>query len=233
VIIIIDVANINDFDDYEIKFLDESFLEDVLFLQNTIMEVLTDQKSYYVENVEFFCKQLANKDSSIGLFQKDQLVGFNIASFPGMDKENLGIEVGLKQEELSQVAEFGPVAIHPDHRKRGLLSKIIDRHIKSIRDIGYKHICLTTAPNNYPAIRGAMAYGFVIKKLTLKYNNLLRYILHLSLSNPVKHPKYNVRIPNTDIESLKFILGLGFYGYNVLKNENGFDIVFGHDEIKT
>jgi hypothetical protein len=231
-IFIADAADMDNNNDYEIKFLNEIHLDQILYLQNIVTKNLSDPISYYVESIEFFCKQIVIENGAIGLFKEDQLVGFNMASFPGLDEENLGIDVGIKQEELLLVAQFGPVAIHPDHRKRGLLNKIIERHINSIKEIGYKHICLTIAPSNYPAIRAAMAQGFIIKRLKLKYNNLLRYILHLDFKSRFKHPQYSVRIPHTDIESQKFMINLGFYGYNVLKNDNGFDLVFGYDEIK-
>lgn len=226
---IVDVVDIDDSSEkYEIKFLNEIFLEEILFLQNIITENLKDQKSYYVEKIEFFRKHLANKNSVIGLFHKDQLVGFNIASFPGMNDGNLGKEVGIKKEELFQVVQFGPVAIHPAHRQRGLLNKIIEIHINWIRQIRYKHICLTIAPSNYPSMKPAMSHGFIIKRIKLKCDNLLRYILHLDLTNPVKYPQYSVRVPQNDIDSQKSMIHLGFYGYNAVKNDNGFDLVFGY-----
>lgn len=231
-IVIINVVDTDDTDKYEIKFINKDFLKDILLLQNIIKKNLTNTKSYYLENAEFFSKQLVNREGAIGLFQKDQLVGFNIASFPGINKDNLGVDVGIRQNELFQVAQFGPVAIHPDHRKKGLLTKIIEKHVNSIRKNGYKHICLTIAPGNYPSIRATTSYGFIIKKIKKKYRNSLRYILHLDLANRVKYPKYSVRIPNTDLESQKFMLDLGFYGYDVIKSDSGFDLIFGYDEIK-
>ena len=207
-------------------------MDQILYLQDIVLKNLSDTASYYIEPVEFFRKQLIIENGAVGLFKEGQLVGFNMASFPGKDEENLGIDIGINQGELLQVAQFGPAAVHPEHRKKGILGKAVEKHLNILEKSGYRHVCFTVAPNNYPTIRATMVHGFVVKKLKIKFNNLLRYIFHLDFKSRFKQPKYSVRIPNTDIESQKFIFSLGFYGYNVLKNDNDFDIVFGHDAIK-
>ena len=230
----IDVDNFEINSHYQIKFLNKNHLNQVLCLQDLIVKNLPDPTIYYVEPDQFFSNQLNTGKSSIGFFYGDQLVAYNMASFPSIDEENLGIDIGLKKEETLQVVQLGPGAVHPDHRKRGLLSKIAKEHPIIIKKMGYRHVCFTAAPTNYPTIKAFTDNGFLIKQLKLKFNNLFRYIFYLDLKEECfKHPQYSVRIPSTDIESQKFIFSLGFYGYSVLKNDNGFDIVFGHDEIKT
>jgi ribosomal protein S18 acetylase RimI-like enzyme len=218
--------------EHKIKFLNESHLDQILCLQEIIARNLSDPKSYYVEPPQFFCKQLSIENSGIGFFQKNQLLGFNMVTFPALGEDNLGVEIGLSEEGLSQVAQIGPAAVHPDYRKRGILSQIAERHIQVIKEMGYRHIFLTVAPNNYPTIKVFLDHGFAIKQVKIKFNNLLRYILHLDIINFMNKPQYSVRIPNSDIESQKFMIKLGFYGYDVVKNDNGFDLVFGYDEIK-
>jgi ribosomal protein S18 acetylase RimI-like enzyme len=217
---------------YEIKFLNKSHLDQLLCLQEIIVKNLSDPTSYYVEPIQFFRKQLAIENTSIGFFQNDQLVAFNLASFPSIDEENLGIDIGLKPEFFLQFAQLGPGAVHPDHRKRGLLSKIAEEHPKIMEEMGYRYLCFTASPTNYPTIKAFMDNGFLIKQLKLKFNNVFRYIFYRDLKKIFKPPQYSVRIPNTDIESQKFMMNLGFYGYDVVKNDHGFDLIFGYDEIK-
>lgn len=218
--------------EYNIKFLNESHLNQILCLQDIVTKKLSDPTSYYVEPIQFFRKQLAIEKGVLGIFHKDDLVGFNTASFPGIDEENLGRDIGLKPEELVLVSQLGPTVVHPDHRKKGILTRIVKIHLQVLKEIGYRHICCTVAPNNYPTIRSNMANGLIIKQLKLKYNNVLRYIMHLDLENPLRQPPYSMRIPYTDIESQKFMFSLGFYGYDALKNDNGFELAFGRDEMK-
>jgi GNAT superfamily N-acetyltransferase len=226
------VVGIDDINTDDIKFLNEQYLDQILKLQEIVIENLSDTASYYVEPVAFFRKQLTIENSVIGFFHNHQLVGFNVATFPGLEDDNIGVGFNFKARELLQVAQIGPAAVHPDYRNEKIFSKLAKEHIKVVEKLGYKHIFLTVAPNNYPTVKIFIDNGFRIRQLKIKFNNLLRYILHLDFSNHFKQPKYSVRIPNTDIESQNFIFNLGFYGYNVLKNDNGFDIVFGHDEIK-
>jgi ribosomal protein S18 acetylase RimI-like enzyme len=218
--------------EYKIKFLHAGHLEQVLCLQGIIAKTLVDPTIYYVEPAEFFCKQLAVEKSALGLFQKDQLLGFNMVTFPGLGEENLGGEFDLPNNELMKVAQIGPAAVHPEHRKNGILGHIAKRHIQVIKEMGYRHVYLTVAPTNYPTIKVFTNHGFVIKQLKLKYNNVLRYILHLDFDKELMQPQYSVRVPSSDLDSQKFIINLGFYGRKVIKDNNSFDIIFGYDEIK-
>ncbi|EIW20227.1 MULTISPECIES: GNAT family N-acetyltransferase [Pelosinus] len=226
-----DVTKIDDNSGYDIQVLNESHLAQILYLQEIIVKNLSDPTIYFAEPTQFFHKQIAIEKSVIGLFQKKQLVGFHIASFPDLNEENLGIDIGIIQEEYLQVAQVGPLAVHPDHRKRGLFSKLLAKHLQMIKEMGYKHVCATVAPDNYPSIKGFIDNGFAIRQLKIKFNNLLRYVMYLDLENCLKQPQYSVRVLGTDTESQKFMISLGFYGYDALKNENGFDIVFGRDEM--
>lgn len=226
------VTKIDGSSEYDIQVLNESHIAQILYLQETIVKNLSDPTSYYAEPTPFFHKQIAIENSVLGLFQKKQLIGFHIASFPGLDEENLGTDIGIKQEELLQVAQVGPLAVHPEHRKRGLFSRLLERHLQVIKEMGYKHVCATVAPANYPSIKGFISNSFAIKQLKIKFNNLLRYVMYLDLESNLERPKYSVRVLGADTESQKFMISLGFYGYDVLKNENGFDIILGRDEIK-
>lgn len=231
-IIVTDAEEIDVATESQIKFLNESHLDQILCLQEIIATTLSDPRNYYVEPSQFFCKQLSIEKSGIGFFHKNQLVGFNMVTFPVAGEDNLGMEIGIPEVDLLKVAQIGPAAVHPNHRKKRVLSQIAEKHIQLIKEMGYRHIFLTVAPNNYPTIKVFISHGFVIKQVKTKFNNLLRYILHLDLKGPAKLPQYSVRIPQADIESQKFMIGLGFYGYDVVKNDNGFDLVFGFEESK-
>jgi len=215
--------------EYTLKFLNEHDLNQILYLQDLVGKKLSDPTTYYMEPEQFFRQQLVVEKSAVGVFQKEKLVGFHMASFPGLSEDNLGMDVGLTQEELLQVAQMGPTAVHPDHRRKNLLQMIHEKHLRVVKGMGYEHICLTISPSNYPSIRATMHQGFVIKRLKLKFNNLLRYVLHLDVKNQPKQPHYSIRVTNTDIELQKFIISLGFYGYDILETPHGYDVVFGCD----
>lgn len=218
-------------DEYDIRFLNESHLSLILQLQELVVGKIADPDTYYVRSPEYLHKRLRVRNSAMGIFKGHELLGYHIASFPGMDEENLGEDIGLKAEALLQVVKMGPTAVHPGYRNIGLLHMVASKHFKVIAGMGYTHICLTIAPNNYPSLKSTLKHGFAIKHIKQKYGNLLRYILHLDLKNPYTNPRYHVKIAGTDIESQRFMLNLGFYGYSLLKNDDGSaDIVFGRNE---
>jgi GNAT superfamily N-acetyltransferase len=218
--------------EYKLRFLTGNDIDQILDIQEYVSQALSDPTSYYLEPVEFFRQQLAQPDSALGVFYREQLLGFHFAAFPGWDEKNLGQDVGLCREELLQAAQLGPAAIHPGYRHKGLLKLIHKTHLKLLKEHGYKHFLLTIAPNNYPSLKVTMMQGFVIKQLKLKYQGLLRYILHLDVLNR-KIPLTTLRLPATALDAQKQLLARGFYGYDAIKNPGGFDIIFGCDTLPT
>ncbi len=218
--------------EYELRFLTGNDLGQILAMQEYISQTLSDPTSYYLEPVEFFRQQLAQPNGALGVFCREQLLGFHFAVFPGWGEENLGQDIGLCREELLQVAQLGPVAVHPGHRHQGLLKLIHATHLKLLKEHGYRHFLLTIAPNNYPSLKVTMTQGFVIKQLKLKYQGLLRYILHLD-THKRKTPLTTQRLPAAAIDAQKQLLALGFYGYDAVKKPDGFDIIFGCDTLPT
>ena len=215
---------------YALRPLNTSDIEQVLHIEKCVSQTLKDPKLYYFEPHEFFHEQLQNPNSAIGAFYNDQLVGFEIATFPGLNKNNLGIDIGgLNDEELRHVVQLGPGAIHPDHREKGLLKLIQEVHLESLKEIGYKHFLATISPNNYPSLKVTLSHGFIIKQLKVKYTDLLRYILHLDMDSSPKEPWESVIISSIDIEGQQHQISMGFYGYNVRKSSKGFDVMFGRD----
>lgn len=215
---------------YILRPLNTSDIEQVIYIEECVFQNLKDPKLYYFESHEFFDEQLQNPNSAIGAFYNNQLVGFEIATFPGLKKNNLGVDIGgLSDEELRYVVQLGPGAIHPDHRKKGLLKLIQEAHLASLKEIGYKHFLATISPSNYPSLKVTLNHGFIIKQLKVKYTGLLRYILHLDIDNSPKKPWESVSVSSVDIEGQRHKINMGFYGYNVRKSPNGFDIIFGRD----
>ncbi|SHI84663.1 GNAT family N-acetyltransferase [Propionispora hippei] len=216
----------------EVKPLTIEHVPEILALQDLIIETLSDKKSYYREENDYFFKALQGGDYSLGLFDRGNLVGYNIVSLPD-DIQNLGYEVGLYESALSKVAHWGPAAIHPSLQGNGLLKKILVKQLKELKVSGYEHIFLTIAPCNYSSLAAVLQQGFLIKRIKLKFGNLLRYILHLDMSRTLKKPICQVRVTGEDLESQKLLLTFGFYGYSVESEKSGTTtLLFGHDGLE-
>lgn len=212
---------------YDVKFLSERYLPQILRLQDIIVKNLADRAVYHAATPEMVRSQLAIDKSVIGLFKNEQLLGFNIFELPGLNTENFGEDIGLNQEELVKVVEFGPVGVHPKYRNKGLLGMIIEKHLEVVKEKGYEHVCLSIAPTNFPSLKRTLSYGFVIKQVKQKFGNLLRYILHLNIKKPYTKPRYSIKIPSADIETQRYMIKLGYCGYGISINDDGVDIIFG------
>lgn len=216
----------------EMRPLTIKHVPEILALQDLIIETLPDKKSYYREENDYFFKALQEGAYSLGLFDGENLVGYNIVSLPD-DIQNLGHEVELYGPALSKVAHWGPAAIHPSLQGRGLLKKIVAKQLKELKISGYDHVFLTIAPGNYSSLATVLQQGFLIKRIKLKFGNLLRYILHLDLSRSLKKPICQVRVAGNDLESQKLLLKFGFYGYSVESENSGTTtLLFGHDGLE-
>lgn len=217
---------------HEVRPLTIGHVSEILALQDLIIETLPDKKSYYREGNDYFFKALQDGAYSLGLFDGGNLVGYNIVSLPDAT-QNLGHEVGLYGPTLSKVAHWGPAAIHPSLQGNGLLKKIIVKQLKELKISGYEHIFLTIAPCNYSSLSTVLQQGFLIKRIKLKFGNLLRYILHLDMSRSLKKPICQVRVAGEDLESQKLLLTFGFYGYSVeSENSRTTTLLFGHDGLE-
>lgn len=203
-----------------IKFLTLQDLPEILKLQDIVIENLPDKERYYKEDMPFFEKVLADGKTCLGLFEGGVLIGFHMASLPE-DSVAIGADVGLSGRGVSSFVQWGPTAIHPQYRQRGLLRMLADHHLQIFRDRGYEHIYLTIAPQNYPSLSSALRQGFLIKRLTHKFGYLLRYVLHLNVKRSCKKPVCQVRTAGSDLDSQHFLLDLGFYGFDVIHSNGG------------
>ncbi|MBF0316395.1 MAG: hypothetical protein HQK52_23460 [Oligoflexia bacterium] len=61
--------------------------------------------------VDDFERTLGSGGISIGVFEQEQLIAYACVLFPGLVEDNLGIDLGLPNEELSKVAHLeGPLS---------------------------------------------------------------------------------------------------------------------------
>lgn len=214
-----------------IQSINESHIDELLSLQEIVVKNLPREDLYYPETRQNYNKWLSDQSKGFGLgvFHNTEMIGYLVVSFPGEQDENLGLEIGINYQELSLVARYGLIGIHPAYRQLGLVEKLMKEKTGIIKKLHYRHICCTVSPHNYPSLKMLFTHGFTIKKLMTKFGNLTRCIAHSDLENPVGIPAYSVAVDNNDIKTQKFLMEQGFYGYSLCKKNSGYDILYGHD----
>ncbi|PIC84042.1 GNAT family N-acetyltransferase [Sporosarcina sp. P1] len=167
-----------------LSLLTEDQLPEVVALQERVIAVLEQPEFLQSLTNEEFVYILRGNGIMAGAFVEGRLVAFRAMLDPGEDDEHLGIDVGISQNELSNVLYSEISAVDPDFRGNGLqttLGKWLMEHVKKDR---YRYICTTVAPFNIPSLKDKFALGLRIKGLKVKYGHKLRYILFKDLQEP-------------------------------------------------
>ena len=210
---------------YEKRFLNETHLEEAMKLQHFVAQ--NEKKGLFCPMPrDYVLKQLRERLNCIGVFADKKLIALHMISFPQTGEENFGLDIDLPSEEIGQVAHLGAVAIHPEHRGRGLHNLVGDYHLEIIRCAGYRHVCATAAPENYLSLKFLTERGFEIRRLCKKYGDYLRFVLQLDLKKQKKVALESVNVPCDDFAAQQNLLVQGYRGIAVEKEQTGFSIKF-------
>lgn len=211
---------------YEMRFMDESNLDEMMDLQEIVIYHLADKEIFRSHSVDYFREHLHMEKSAIGVFCQDELVAYNILSFPGECNDNFGLDINLPKDDLPNVVHLATIAVHPDFRGNSLQSKMQSAHLKIIANSGYNHVCCMVSPKNRPSLQNILSQGLIIKALKFKFQWRLRYIMHKNLLNPCFFGPDVVRMDSKDIPGQINLLNRGFHGFHLSKLSDGFEIHF-------
>ena len=130
----------------------------------------------------------------------DVLAGCFMVHFPGNKAENLGLDVGLPQEELVRAAHMDTAVVAPAYRGHGLQRLLAAAAEERLAALGYRHLLCTIHPDNRYSLCNmkAMGYGEAVRKE--KYGGLPRLILYKSNSPAIAARQY----PGLDAFLLSF-----------------------------
>lgn len=209
-------------------FLHKSDLPEMLNLQEKMVKALP-RPDLYFGDLDLIQRCLDTEIGVVGVLDDEKkIIAFHVLDNSPSLEENLGVDLGFSKERLEQVIQIGPICIDPEYQGRGLMAKIISYHIYNNMQINPNkhHILATVSPYNYSSMKYCLTHDFVLKKITTKYNDMIRAIVHRNLDNNTKS-SITIRVPNTDIEAQKALISRGFNGYRIEKVSVGFNIIYG------
>jgi len=215
---------------YSMKFLDESYLVQVLDLQAMIVKNLPSADLLQPFSPDFMRLHVRDKGRIIGVFADDELIAFRATYFPDIDDHewNLGFDLGLQGSELAKVANLQMVCVNPLYRGNELGLKMNRQAIRFLKEeTDYVHLCATVHPKNHWNVRVLIKSGFFIRNLKEKYGGKLRYIVYQNLREPIRAmSKDKVFVKHMDIDEQKKVLKRGFLGIDLVESQRGFQVVF-------
>jgi ribosomal protein S18 acetylase RimI-like enzyme len=212
---------------YEIKFMNETHLKDIINLQEIIVYFLADKEIFRTQSIDYFKEHLQMPNAAIGAFTDDGLIAYSVLYFPGERADNFGADINLSRDEMDKVVHLATVAVHPSYRGNSLQSKMQGMHIEIAQRMGYEHVCCMVSPKNHASFRNIFSQGLMIKALKIKFDWRLRYIMHRSLTKPYIIGPEEVRIKCSDTEGQIDLLNRGLLGFRVVELPGGPEVSYG------
>ena len=160
------------------KTLDLSYIDKIMELQDIIIEDLEDKQLYAPTDREEFIDCIVSKGKILGyLDENDDLIAMGVYVKKGYSEGNYGYDLGLKGEDLLNVAQVESTVVRSDYRGNGLQKKLCEKIEEIARKENVKLLASTASPYNKYSVNTFEKLGYKVKKDKLKYGGLRRYVL--------------------------------------------------------
>ena len=157
-------------------------LHNIYSLIKQVYDDLEDKSLFVCDGMDFIKQQLTETGFGIVTKSNNNIVGCLIIRFPYPEADNLGIDIGLSDDELSKVAHIESVVVDKNFRGRGLQSKMIKYAEQLIDSNSYKHLLATVSPYNYPSLKSFYYNNYKEILTKEKYGGLTRIILYKNIN---------------------------------------------------
>lgn len=205
-------------------------IEQILSVQDDVIEALENKENLQPLTLEEFQNILTGNGLMIGAFADEQLIAFRALLAPPIDEEHLGLDIGLKGEELERVIYQEVSNVHPLYQGNGLqkiLAKVIMEQLKQVNN-KYDYVCCTVAPFNIPSLKDKFAQGMEVAALKEKYSDRLRYVFVKELQGNRQKEWTNVEeLSMSDIAGQQGLLTEGYRGYTMEHRDGEYWVRFG------
>jgi ribosomal protein S18 acetylase RimI-like enzyme len=203
-------------------------LDELAAVHKSIIGALKDKQQYANTTRSEFEEILCGQGMAMGTFDKGKLVGFCIFLFPGDSGENLGIDIGLAEDELDSVVHMEAGAVLSEYRGMALVADMANELLERIKaGARYRYVLSTVHPLNIPSLRIQFKFGLKIVALKEKYGGLMRYILMHDLHEKVQTVYCRQRsIECRDFETQISLLSQGFKGIGFALEQGKEHIIF-------
>jgi GNAT superfamily N-acetyltransferase len=212
---------------FEIRYMDEDHLDEMMALQELIIESLADKEIFRTHSIDYFKDLFQVEKAAIGAFTEEGLIACSILQFPEEIEDNFGADVNLPTDDLCRVVHLAKVAVHPAFRGNSLQKKLQGIHLDVAREMGCYHACCMVSPKNRHSLQNMFSHGFIIKALKLKFGSRLRYILHKNLLHPNMSVPDEIQILSSNIAGQICLLNQGFLGFRLELLKDDFEISYG------
>lgn len=195
-------------------------LEEVLQLQQKVYDFMDNKDLYVPLTKEEFHYILAGNGIVFGAYVDHELIGLMALQYPD-DKDNLGREIDLTEDELKHVAHFECAFILPEYQGNKIHLEL-NKHLIEMakKNQLFRHILVTIHPENYPSIYAHLSLNIYIIQLKQKYNGLWRYIFYQNIVDPYYiAPETTLEMNVNEKEKQIELFNKGYVGYKQVKKD--------------
>ena len=165
-------------DTLEVQILNAAQIELFLQLQELVVARMPNPDYYVSTGRQELCEVL-EEDLVLGIFEENDLIAAAICIRSRACPGNLGQKMG---EKPTSAFTFDAVFSHPDHRGKGLQSRLIEAAKKIAKEAGAASMWCTVAPDNLFSYRNFTKAGFVpVAKHVIMYGGRVRDVLKMAL----------------------------------------------------
>ncbi|MFH7819785.1 GNAT family N-acetyltransferase [Neobacillus thermocopriae] len=215
---------------FEVRELTIDDLPEVLQVQDVVYQRLENKEVLQPLTKEEFQFILEGNGFMLGAFAKGGLIAFRAMLVPHIDAEHLGWDIGLSEEQLSQVIYQEITNVLPEYRGnrlQQLLAKLIMRELEK-ESHPYRYVCCTVAPFNIPSLKDKFVQGMQVAALKEKYGGLVRYVFVKDLFKEEALPWKEIEVikmSNTRGQQEK--LKQGWRGFKMEQRNNEIWVYYG------
>lgn len=193
--------------------LNDSFIEEILSLQDVVCNALDNKEILEPLTEEEFKSILNGKGLLIGAILNQRLIAIRALYIPELNENHLGYFLGLKDEaQLKRVIYQEISFVHPEFRGHGL-QKLLGKVIMNQLDkSAFDYVCATVMPYNIASLKDKFAQGFRIVSLTYLYEGKLRYVFALNLHEQPHYAEGEVYISMGDTTGQQKLMEDGYVG---------------------
>lgn len=159
------------------RWLDFSYLDDIVDLNEDILEGIENKEIYARTTREEFEEYLKENGKIIGCIVDSKLIAMGVYIALKYDKRNYGYDLDIRGENLLEVCQIESTVVTKEFRGNKLQKKICE----ILEDVGkhrnMKIISATASPINPYSVNTFIDLGYEIAKEKEKYGGLRRYIL--------------------------------------------------------
>lgn len=146
-------------------------------LMKRVFSSMEHPEWFVCDSADFVEQHISEKGFvSVACTKENTIVGSFIVRYPGKDADNLGIDIGLSEEDLQHVVHMESYVVDPEYRGLHLAEKMLLFCESMIDKNQYTYYMATVHPDNMASASVLENQKYMIVKTTKKYGENIRNI---------------------------------------------------------